>query len=64
MSIRLDSTKFSVVVVCSCGWRTVTHGDRTTGWQIGAEHERRTHGNGDGNAARAAWAADYRAGGS
>lgn len=61
VTIRLDSTAHSVVVVCSaCPWRTVVT-DRAAGWTAGASHERRTHGTHRGNAAKAAQAAERRA---
>lgn len=65
--IKLDSTRHSVVVVCTeCAWRQVVPGaelagaGRPAGWAAGAAHERLAH-NGAGNAASAAYKAERRA---
>lgn len=40
--IRLDFTQYSVVAVCSCGWRAGAL-DRPDAWRLAAVHERRAH---------------------
>lgn len=40
--IRLDFTQFSVVAVCSCGWRTLAL-TRPEAWTLAAAHEQRAH---------------------
>ncbi|MFB9776882.1 hypothetical protein [Brevibacterium otitidis] len=43
MTLRLDFTPISVVVVCDgCDWRTIT-ADRLTAWQAAADHEAEVH---------------------
>lgn len=44
MTLRLDYTQYSVVVLCNdCPWWTAFAFDRTEGWTIAARHEQRTH---------------------
>lgn len=69
MTIKLDSTRHSVVVLCTdCAWRRVVAGGevdgagRALGWQAGAQHEQQAHG-GAGNASGALYAAKRRAAG-
>lgn len=40
--IRLDSTRISVVAVCSCGWRSLTS-TRPAAWRAAAAHELNAH---------------------
>lgn len=53
MTIRLDSTQISTVVLCDeCPWWRGFADSRPQGWGVGAAHEKRTHG-ANGNAANA-----------
>lgn len=50
--IKVDVTKFSLVVHCTaCSWRALC-GSRSTAWVWGRAHERNAHGEADGSAAR------------
>ncbi len=41
-TIYIDATRFSTVVVCTCGWRGIT-GNRVTAWGAAAAHLRICH---------------------
>lgn len=41
-TIYIDATRFSAVVVCTCGWRGIT-GNLVTAWGAGAAHLRICH---------------------
>jgi len=42
--IKLDSTRYSVVVLCTdCPWWFGFADTRDQGWRVGAAHEERTH---------------------
>jgi hypothetical protein len=44
MTIKLDSTQISVVVMCTrCPWWHGFADSRTEGWRVGARHEQRAH---------------------
>lgn len=44
MTIRLDSTQISTVVMCSdCPWWYGFADSRDEGWRVGARHELRAH---------------------
>lgn len=44
MTIKLDSTQISVVVLCSeCPWWHGFADSKHEGWAVGARHEKRVH---------------------
>lgn len=44
MTIRLDSTQISVVVLCTqCPWWRGFADHKDQGWRVGARHEERAH---------------------
>jgi hypothetical protein len=61
MTIKLDSTQISTVVLCTeCPWWRGFADTRTEGWKVGARHEQGAHGR-MGNAGDAVNAAGTRA---
>jgi mannose-1-phosphate guanylyltransferase len=40
--IRYDRTRFSVVIVCDCGWSDVGVSNHAA-WSLAADHESRVH---------------------
>ena len=62
MAIKLDSTRHSVVIICTaCPWRGVA-ANRGDAWPIAAPHEQHAH-DGQGNARNASYKAAQRSGG-
>lgn len=61
MTIKLDSTQISTVVMCTrCPWWHGFADSRKEGWRVGARHEERAHPDSD-NARAALAEADRRA---
>jgi hypothetical protein len=42
MTIRYDRSRWSHVVVCSCGWQDLGV-TKQAAWSLAADHERRAH---------------------
>lgn len=40
--IRYDRTRFSIVIVCDCGWSDVGV-SKDAAWSLAADHETRVH---------------------
>lgn len=53
--IEIDATQFSIVVICTCGWR-VFAGSRAGAWDLAGQHLKAAH-NDSASARRAAQAA-------